>query len=280
MVSLFEQMVSRYEIKSSNDKLHAVREVLQEITLSALYRAGFFSRAAFYGGTCLRIFHGLPRYSEDMDFSLLDKNEMFSLNEYIPMLEDEFRAYGRKIEISRKSKTIHTTIESAFIKDTTEIANLSFQTEPSIKIKLEVDKDPPLPFRIENKLLLLPFSLFTPCFDIPCLFAGKIHAFLFRSWKTRVKGRDWFDLEWYVRNDHPVDFDHLKARALQAGYTGSEEFTPELVRELVREKITRTKISRVIDDVRPFVQQPDDLKIWSEEYFLNIAERIRFSSAQ
>jgi predicted nucleotidyltransferase component of viral defense system len=278
MVSLFEQMVSRYEIKSANDKLNAVREVLQEIALSALYRSGFFSRAAFYGGTCLRIFHGLPRYSEGMGFSLLEKNEAFSLNEYIPVLEEEFRAYGRKIEISRKTKSINTAIESAFIKDTTETVNLTFQTEPSIKIKIEVDKDPPMHFRTENKLLLLPFSFFTPCFDIPCLFAGKLHAFLFRNWKTRVKGRDWFDLEWYVRNNHSADFDHLKARSLQSGYSGTKAFTPGLVRELIREKIARTNITRVIDDVQPFVQHPDNLKIWSEEYFLDIAGRIRFRS--
>lgn len=151
MKDVFEQMVSRYEIVSSNDRKNAIREVIQEISLAALYRAGLFSKAAFYGGTCLRIFHNLPRYSEDMDFSLLVKNPSFTIDEYLPVIEDEFKAYGREVEIRKKGGKANPDIESAFLKDNTEIANMTFQTETAIKVKLDIDKNPPSNFRTKNK---------------------------------------------------------------------------------------------------------------------------------
>ena len=277
MDSIFSQMLSRYKVKTSSDKLNATHEVMQQITLSALYRAGFFSKAAFYGGTCLRVFHGLPRFSEDMDFSLLAQDNSFSIEKYFPAIQNEFQSLGRQVQISKKEKNQDSQIESAFLKDSTDLINVAFQTEPSVKIKIEVDKDPPLHFNTENKLLLLPFSFMTRCFDIPGLFAGKIHAFLYRNWKNRVKGRDWFDLEWYLRNGHTPDFVHLKARALQNGYTGKEEFSPELVVRLMKERINRTSISRVIDDVKPFIKSPNDFDIWSTEYFLQMVDMIKFS---
>lgn len=277
MDSIFQQMLSRYDIKTSSDKLNAIHEVMQQVALAALYRAGFFSKAAFYGGTCLRIFHELPRFSEDMDFSLLEKNASFSIEEYFSAIQNEIQSLGRQVQIVKKEKIHESQIESAFIKDTTEIVNIAFQTEPSVKIKIEVDKDPPLNFNTEYKLLLLPYSFMTRCFDIPGLFAGKIHAFIYRNWKNRVKGRDWYDLEWYVRNGYSLDFNHLKARALQNGYTCSEEFSPEIAIRLLKERIEKTSISRVIDDVKPFLKDSTDLEIWSTEYFLQIVDMIKFS---
>lgn len=277
MDSIFDQMLARYDITTNSDKLNATHEVMQQVTLSGLYRAGFFAKAAFYGGSCLRIFHNLPRFSEDMDFSLLGKDESFSIENYFSAIENEFQALGRQVQISKKVKKKESQIESAFLKDNTDIANVAYQTEPSVKIKIEVDKDPPLNFNIENKLLLLPFSFMTTCFDIPGLFAGKVHAFLYRNWKNRVKGRDWYDLEWYVRNNYTLDFNHLKARVLQNGYRGQEEFTPELAIELMKDRIHKTNISRVLDDVKPFVASPDGLDIWSTEYFIQIVDMIRFS---
>lgn len=277
MDSIFDQMLARYEIKTNSDKLNATHEVMQQVALSGLYRAGFFSKAAFYGGTCLRIFHNLPRFSEDMDFSLLAKDESFTIENYFSAIENEFQSLGRQVLISKKEKKKESQIESAFLKDNTDIVNVSYQTEPSVKIKIEVDKDPPLNFNTENKLLLLPFSFMTTCFDIPGLFAGKVHAFLYRNWKNRVKGRDWYDLEWYVRNNYALDFNHLKARALQNGYRGQEEFTPELAIELMKDRIHKTNIARVLADVKPFVASPEGLDIWSIEYFLQIVDMIRFS---
>lgn len=276
MNSIFDQMLSNYEVRTNNDRLNAIHEVMHQITLSALHRAGFFEKAAFYGGTCLRIFHGMHRFSEDMDFSLLQPDPVFTLDPYFDAIETEFKALGRNVEIYKIDKNWESNIESAFLKDNTEVYNVVFQSERTVKIKIEVDKDPPLNFNTEFKLLLLPYSFYTRCFTLPGLYAGKMHAFLFRQWKNRVKGRDWYDFEWYVRKGVAVDFDHLKERSLQNGYKGSEVFTKELCIQLLKEKISQTNIEMVKTDVRPFIKNTKELEIWSREYFLQLADMVRF----
>ncbi len=276
MNTIFDQMLSRYEIKTTDNKHNALHEVMQQITLAALYRAGFFAKATFYGGTCLRIFHNLPRFSEDMDFSLLKKNDKFSLENYFDAIIKEFKAHGREVVISKKTKISNTYIESAFLKDNFEIYNIKFQTQRSIKIKIEIDTNPPLGFNTEHNLLMLPFSFMTHCFTIPSLFAGKMHAFLFRNWKNRVKGRDWYDLEWYVRNQHPLNFIHLKERCVQNGYIVKANFTHQVFTKLLKERIIKTNIEMVKADVKPFIQNTDDLSIWSTDYFLKLVDLIKY----
>ena len=276
MNSIFDQMLSRYEIKTNEDKHNAIHEVMQQVTLSAMYRAGFFNKAAFYGGTCLRIFHELARFSEDMDFSLLEKDENFTLENYFDAIHSEFKALGREVNIIRKIKKHTTQIESAFLKDNTEIYNVEFQTERAVKIKIEVDKNPPLNFKTEYKLLLLPYSFMTRCFNLPGLYAGKMHALLFRNWKNRVKGRDWYDFEWYVRKGCSIDFEHLVDRSVQCGYAGTQKFTKEMCVDLLKERIENTNIEMVKTDVRPFIKNTKELDIWSTDYFLQLTDMIKF----
>ena len=276
MADIFDQMLSRYEIITQTDERNAIHEVMQQITLAGLYRGNFFDKAAIYGGTCLRIFHGLQRFSEDIDFSLIKKDEKFSIDNYFEPIVNEFNALGRKIVINKKEKKRESQVESAFLKDNTRIYNIQFQSEPSIKIKLEVDTNPPLNFQTEHKLLLLPFSFMTRCFTLPGLFAGKMHAFLFRNWRNRVKGRDWFDFEWYIRNNIPLDFKHFLERAYQSegierGSLDKTKFT-----EMVKTKIINTKTEMVKSDVGPFLKNPNDMQIWSEEYFLQLTDLINF----
>jgi predicted nucleotidyltransferase component of viral defense system len=276
MADIFDQMLSRYEIRTKDDERNAKHEVMQQIALAGLYRAQFFDKAAFYGGTCLRIFHGLQRFSEDMDFSLLKKDEDFSIENYFDSIENEFKALGRKVEIYKKEKKEQSQVESAFLKDNTEIYNIQFQTETSIKIKLEVDKDPPLFFQTEHKLLLLPFSFMTRCLTLSGLFAGKMHAFLFRKWRNRVKGRDWYDFEWYIRNQIPIDFNHFLERTIQSESVERGSMTRNEFRKLVKKKIEKTKFELVTADVSPFIKNPKDLEIWSNDYFLQLVDLIKF----
>ena len=276
MNNLFEQMLSRYEIHSNDDYKNAIHEVMQQVTLAGLYRGNFFDKAAFYGGTCLRMFHGLQRFSEDMDFSLLQSNQDFSLEEYFNPILNEFKAVGREVKITRREKNKKTNIESAFLKDDTAIYNLQFKTEGHIKIKIEVDINPPLGFDTENKLLLLPFSFMPRCYTLPNLYAGKIHALLFRAWKNRVKGRDWYDFEWYVRNGVTLNFEHFCQRAGQSSPVTKNELTHESFKQLLREKISRTDMNLVKSDVLPFIKKPQDIEIWSNDYFLQLVDMIRF----
>jgi len=272
-MSVFEHMMSRYEIRTENDRRNAIHEVMQEITLAGLYRNGFFEKAAFYGGTCLRIFHSMPRFSEDLDFSLVAKADSFNLKEYFPAIIAEFRALGREVVINKKEKSFSGDIESAFIKDDTEIYNLAFQSERTIKVKIEVDTNPPLEFLTEQKLLLQPFSFMTRCFVLPDMFAGKIHALLFRNWKTRVKGRDWYDFEWYIRNQIPLGFSHLQVRTRQLN--GFEMSKEDFIDKL-KTRLNSTDIDLVKKDVSPFIQDEKSLEIWSNDYFLQLADMLKF----
>ena len=271
--SVFDRMMSQYTLNTANDRRNATYEVMQQIVLAGLYRGGFFEHAAFYGGTCLRMMHGVERYSEDMDFSLLKKDEGFSLERYFPAIIDECRLLGREVEITRKDKRTFGKVESAFLKDTTDVYNISFQTEKSIKIKIEVDTMPPLRFDTEQQLLLQPFSFMVRCFTLPCLFAGKMHALLFRQWKNRVKGRDWYDFEWYVRTAVPLKFEHLQARVRE--FNGMDIDIKQF-QAMLTERLSQTDIRQVKADVLPFVQNPQELDIWSNDYFVQLAQRIHY----
>lgn len=272
-MNIFEQMLSRYEIKTNEQKRNATHEVMQEITLAGLYRGGFFDKAAFYGGTCLRIFHELPRFSEDMDFSLIGKDETFDLESYFPPIIDEFKAAGRDVVITRKEKKKETKVESAFLKEDPAIYDVKFKTEKDLKIKIEVDIDPPLGFATEQKLSLMPFSFMIRCFALPDLYAGKMHALLFRNWKTRVKGRDWYDFEWYVRHNVPLNFVHLQIRTKE--FNGMD-MDKESFTTILKERFSSADINMVKRDVLPFIQNPKELDIWSNDYFLQLADRVKF----
>ena len=276
MAEIFNQMLSRYNIQTKEDKLNAQHEVMQQVCLAGLNRAGFFEKAAFYGGTCLRIFHQLPRFSEDMDFSLMHSDPEFQLENYFDVIQNEFSAVGRNVSIEKKVKQETSSIESAFLKDNTDIVNIRFQTQPSVKIKIEVDKDPPLNFKTEYKLLLLPFSFMTRCFTLPCLFAGKIHALLFRTWRNRVKGRDWYDFEWYIRNNIPLNFDHFKERAVQSEGDYLRDITKDGFKELLIDKFKTTNIENVKDDISRFISNPNELEIWSTDYFIQLLDFLQF----
>ena len=269
---IFDNMLSRYELATEQQKRNAIFEVNQQIILAGLYAGGFFESAAFYGGTCLRIFHGLQRFSEDMDFSLMAPDENFDFSKYFQPIIDAFALVGREVEITKKDKKSFGKVESAFLKDNTDVYDVTFQTEKSIKIKIEVDTNPPLNFTTEQKLLLQPHSFMTRCFTLPDLFAGKMHALVYRAWKNRVKGRDWYDFEWYVRNGVTLDFAHLAERCKQ--FNG-EDITPESFKERLFERLSTADIKQVKEDVLPFVRNPKELDIWSNDYFVQMAEMVR-----
>ena len=273
---IFNQMLSAYEQTTEQQKRNAIFEINQQVILAGLYHGGFFDLAAFYGGTCLRIFHGLQRFSEDMDFSLLASNENFDFTNYFQPIIDEFAMIGRKVEIKKKDKKNFGKVDSAFLKDNTDVYDVTFQTEKSIKIKIEVDTQPPLKFNTEQKLLMLPESFMARCFTLPDLFAGKMHALVYRAWKNRVKGRDWYDFEWYVRNNIPLNFNHFCERTHQFGSLEDTELTKDFFKQLLKEKIAKTSIEMVKSDVRPFIRNHNDMEIWSAEYFSQLVDMIRF----
>lgn len=284
---MLETMLQRYTIENSGDYYNSIREVLQEIALAGLYRGGFFDKAAFYGGTCLRIFYGLDRFSEDLDFSLLTPDEDFSLEPYFKALKIEFEALGIDIDITQKENKGSTPIESDFLKSDSTMHILSLDTKnllkkspikQQVKIKFEVDTNPPLGFNTEAKLLLQPFSFYTPCYVVEDLFAGKMHALLFRAWKQRVKGRGWYDFEWYIKNGYALNLEHLSIRARESGdLNGDESFTKESLRVLLENKITTLDMEMVKVDIRRFIKEDEVLDIWSVDYFMSLVKMMKVS---
>lgn len=270
---IYNTMLSGYDLSTDQKRRNAIFEVNQQIILAGLYNGGFFDVAAFYGGTCLRIFYGLQRFSEDMDFSLLLPDKEFDFTKYFKPIIDEFAIVGRQVEISRKDKKSFGKVDSAFLKDNTDVYDVTFNTEKSIKIKIEVDTRPPQKFRTEQKLLILPHSFMTRCFVPSDLFAGKMHALVYRNWKNRVKGRDWYDFEWYVRHNVPLDFSHLAERIFQFD---NEIVTKDVFINQLKEKLSTANINQVKDDVIPFVKNVKELEIWSNDYFVQLADMIRF----
>lgn len=266
-------MMSAYDTSTPLAKRNATYEVMQQVALAGLQRGGFFEKAAFYGGTCLRIFHGLERYSEDMDFTLLKEDASFNIENYFPAIIAEFKALGRDVVITKKEKRNFGKVESAFLKDDTHVYNLAFQTEKSLKIKIEVDTKPPMGFATEQKLLLQPFSFMTRCVTLPDLFAGKMHALVYRTWGQRVKGRDWYDFEWYVRNGVPFDFEHFRQRALDFN---EEDLSKGEFLKMLTQRLATTDISAVKKDVLPFIKNPSELDIWSNDYFVQLIGMMKF----
>ena len=273
-MTTYESMLAAYRNDGgSTATMNAEQEVCQKIALAGLHRGGFFDHAAFYGGTCLRMFYGLQRFSEDMDFSLTQKRDDIHLDNYFDAVREEFNLAGFDITITKKEKKAFGKVESAFLKENTEAYDIKFQTKKTVKVKIELDTDPPLLFNTEQKLLMQPYSFMVRCFTLPDLYAGKMHALVYRAWHRRVKGRDWFDFEWYVRNGVPLSFRHLQERIRE--FNGVI-VSPEEFMDLLRQKIVETDIENVKQDVIPYIAQNQqrDLDIWSNEYFLMLADKI------
>ncbi|MBL7760074.1 MAG: nucleotidyl transferase AbiEii/AbiGii toxin family protein [Sediminibacterium sp.] len=282
---MIKQWLEEYKPTSREQAEQALREIMQEIALAGLQRTGFFEKAAFYGGTALRVFYGLDRFSEDLDFSLLEVNPKFSLEPYLEGIVTEFGALGMTVSVKEKIKTSQTNIDSAFLKSETTwkelvleniIPQAGLNIRPNIKIKLEVDTAPPLGFETEEKLLLKPFSFYVKCFSSPDLFAGKMHALLFRKWKERVKGRDWYDMEWYIKKGVPLNLDHFLVRARDSGDWKDETITQTQFLQLLTNKIASISFKNVREDIVRFIRDDRGLAIWSPQYFNDLVTRIQF----
>jgi Nucleotidyl transferase AbiEii toxin, Type IV TA system len=280
------RMLAKYEPKSVDDSVRALREIVQEVALLGLWRAKFFEHAAFYGGTALRILYGLDRFSEDLDFSLLTPAAGFDLTRYTASLEEELLAFGFNVRVEKVDKAVESAVQSAFLKGNTRNELLVIETGEEIarqipagqimKVKLEVDTDPPPGFVTQTRYLLNPIPFAVRCYTLPDLFAGKMHAILFRRWKNRVKGRDWYDLVWYAANHPQLHLAHLEQRMRQTGHwSGEQRLSPSAFTDLLYEAIDRLDVDQARRDVAPFVKDRQMLAIWSHDFFRDVARRIQ-----
>lgn len=283
--SAITAMLNSYSCQSDQDCVNALREIMQGVALLALSRMNFFNHAAFYGGTALRILYGLNRGSEDMDFSLLAADDDFSLSSYGDGLETEFASFGLRAVFAEKVKVVRTTIQSGFLKGNTQAQMLSIGLDSAlakrinahseIKIKIEVDVQPPPDFDTEIKYVYQPLPFAVRSYALPSLLAGKLHAVLFRSWTSRIKGRDWYDLAWYAGSHPEYNLVHLESRSRQSGhYTRKDRLSDQEVHSLLRKRLAQLDIAAIKADVRPFLRDPRELDLWSKDFFEDVFWRI------
>lgn len=282
MNSLLQNMLNKYEIKNTIDETNAMKEIIQEIVICGLSRGGFFDVAAFYGGTALRIFYGLNRFSEDLDFALLEKNPNFDLSKYFKFVEKEIQAYGLNLTISEKIKTKESNITSAFLKgDTKEHILLFFPNEniknttslKNIKIKFEVDINPPEGAKYELRYKLLPSPHQVRLYDEGSLFAGKIHAILCRNWSYRTKGRDLYDYVFYLSKNTSVNIELVRQKLIESGVLKKENvFNIDVLKQLLNERFDKIDYSDAKEDVITFIEDKDSLNLWSKEFFKEITK--------
>ncbi len=279
------RMLEKYERRRVEDDVRALREILQEIALLGLWRSRFFEKAAFYGGTALRILYGMDRFSEDLDFSLLKPTAEFDLSRYCNALEKEIRAFGFEATVAGKTKSVQSTIQSAFLKadtlkhllviNTTESLTASIPRGQVLKIKIEVDTNPPPGFDTETRFLLQPIPFSVRAFSLPDMFAGKMHAVLCRGWKGRVKGRDWYDLVWYAASHPQLHLKHLEQRMIQSGHMKKmERLTQEKLSTIAEKVIGKLDVDQARREVEPFVKDPETLIVWSRDFFRDVIRRI------
>ncbi|WP_067139601.1 nucleotidyl transferase AbiEii/AbiGii toxin family protein [Oceanivirga salmonicida] len=284
MNNIIEEMLKKYDIITDLDKKNAMKEIIQEIVLCSLSKVGFFKEASFYGGTALRLFYNLDRFSEDLDFSLIKKDINFNLEKYFPLLEKEIKSFGLNIDIKEKIKTKESNIKSTFLKANTKEHLLLFYSDDNIyknvpsnevlKIKFEIDINPPKFATFETKYSLLPVPYEIKLYDKESLFAGKIHALLMRNWGNRIKGRDLYDYIFYISKSIKFNHKHLCERLYESGVENARKFELQDIKDLLYKKFSEIDYEKAKKDIEPFIKDISILEIWSSEFFKSITNNL------
>ena len=286
MNSALEIMIAKYNPKNNLERENAIKEIIQEIALAGLSRGGFFEKAAFYGGTCLRIFYGLDRFSEDLDFALVKKDEGFKFDDYFPRLKREFLSYGIDLNIELKKKSNASLVQSAFLKGNSLMLMMTFfpknedakhiLSNQKIKIKFEIDMDNPEGGITEYKYRMFPSPYEIQVFDESTLFAGKIHAILCREYKNHVKGRDYYDYLFYIGKKVPFNMKYLENKLKNTGKIAMDEILSlDRVKEFLRNRFEKVNYNQAIEDVSNFIVQEESLNLWKKEFFLSTLDSLR-----
>lgn len=287
MNNIIETMLNKYNPQNSSERENAIKEIIQGIVLAGLSRGGFFEKAAFYGGTCLRIFHGLNRFSEDLDFALISKNQNFKLSDYFPFIKKELNAYGIDMDFVQKAnQDAKSNIQSAFIKKETQILLMHFFPKSeeakkaiknqNIRIKFEIDMENPDGGLVETKYRLAPSPYEIKIFDDSTLFAGKIHAVICREYKNRVKGRDYYDYLFYRAKETKINLAYLENKLKNTGKISKDtKLTIDIIKELLDKKFKSVNFEAAKEDVNNFIKDKDSLKLWSTDLFLSTIEGLQ-----
>ncbi len=285
MNTAIDEIINSYNPKTINEAKAILREIIQSIVLIGLSRGGFFKKASFYGGTALRIFYGLNRYSEDLDFTLNEKDSSFSLEPYLKHVNQIALSYGLNLEIATKSKNIETPIESAFAMLNTYQTFITLKLNQSlssklhkdevIKVKFEVDCNPALGFNTESKWLDVPEFASVSVLDESSLFSGKLHAILCRTYKHNVKGRDYYDFLFYMSKRIKPNLGYLRNKLVETGkIKEGDEFNIEVLKKMLLEKFNNIDYEQVKVDAQKFIFKNEDLSFYCKDLFIQMLNKL------
>lgn len=271
MKDIIQKRLEKYNPSGQDEELNALKEITQEVALYSLYKAGFFQNAYFLGGTSLRILHGLDRFSEDLDFSLWKEDHEFSLDDYLDKAMVYMNAYGYDLSFDKKDLS-DKAVQSRFIKDDSIKNVLTFQhikdTRSKIKIKIEIDTNPSVGADRTVEYVDFPLDFPVSAYDLKSCMSGKIHALLCRPY---VKGRDWYDLLWYISESVSPNLVFLKNALFQMGpWKGIEiELNEKFIKSELQKKIQGLDWNDIKFDVRKFLkpEKAETLELWSTEFF-------------
>jgi len=277
---LIHDRLSFYDLPDRVAEENAIKEICQEITLAALSRSDFFRIGAFMGGTCLRILHGLRRFSEDLDFVLHSPDPDFKWSPYLHAIEEEFKAFGLTCSAVDRSRA-EQTVKKAFLKEDSfgQVLQLQYSRTRAdlqkVVIKLEIDTHCPKGAQFDTVSLNYPYPFAITSHDLPSLFAGKCNAILTR---TYVKGRDWYDFLWYVRSKININCDLLKSSLNQCCPYAGLNISPSsewLISEL-KTKISKLDWPKARMDVDRFLSDNErrSLDLWEPNFFLLITKQL------
>lgn len=283
MNTVLQQMIQAYPKTDLEKPENVIKEVIQEIILCGLAQSDFFKKVAFNGGTCLRIFYGLQRFSEDLDFSLLKRDETFDLKKYFSVLQREAESLGLHIDFQQEEKHQITTVQTAIAKGNTRTQILTFYADEKlagkfaannlIKVKFEVDTDILDFAKTEVKTRILPRFNEVRTFDITTLFAGKLHAVISRNWRNRVKGRDLYDYVFYLQNKAKVNMDYLREKLLHSDtISAHDNFNFAMLMDMLNDRFATLDYTTAKEDVRRFIKDDRDLSYWSPSFFQTITK--------
>ena len=241
---------------------YLAREYLQARILESLQNHGVFLRWAFLGGTALRFLYGIPRFSEDLDFSLITRGEKAGFRAALDVAKQALVREGYHLEIKVSDKK---TVASALVRfpGLPYELGLSPHVTQTLAVRVELDTNPPAGAVLETTIVRRHVLLNLCHYDKASLLAGKLHAVLSRPW---AKGRDLYDLAWYLaeRSWPGPNLILLNAALAQTGWTGPF-ITEANWRRQIWQRVEALDWDRARDDVRPFLEREHDLAFVSVE---------------
>ncbi len=278
MSRILEERLKGYNAETAEGEFDALREILQEVILSGLSDTDFFNLAVFQGGTCLRLIHGLRRFSEDLDFVLLAAQPRFDWSAYEKKINARCNLYGFEPEFLNKENQVNS-VKKMLVKQgsLSDLVSFTHTQDPrrKIRIRLDIDVNPPSGLSSETSFLdfPLPYRLHIP--TINCLFAGKCHALLCRQY---TKGRDLFDFQWFVSKHVEPDLEYLKSTLIQSGpWEGNDiNVTPSWLKLALIERISSLDWNAAKDDIFRFLpeREVETVLLWSRDFFLSRIEKL------